>query len=132
MEDARAFLEAVSGDAPQTMESLSAEKNAPVQTTEFFKRTGMIPKLGYERDMVATAFTLTQAGPFPDKPLKGRKGYYVIRFNERKPPEAEAFDKEKADVRKKLLDQKQFKAFETWLSQLRDQSEIRIEEEFVN
>ncbi len=131
-EDARDFLEAVSGDDGRTMEALSAEKNMSVQTTEFFERTGSIPKLGYEREMAETAFRLNAADPFPEQPVKGRKGYYVIRFKERKTPEAEAFEKEKADVRKKLLDQKQFKAFETWLSQLRDQSEIRIEQEFVN
>jgi len=55
----------------------------------------------------------------------------VIVFKEKKEPDAEGFDKEKDNIKKRLLQQKQSKAFESWLSQIRSASEIIREKEFA-
>jgi hypothetical protein len=52
----------------------------------------------------------------------------VIKFKDRKIPSLTDIDKEKADIKARLLQQKKFRAFDEWLNQLRNRSEISIEE----
>ncbi len=95
-----------------------------VKTTDFFKRTGAIPEIGYEQEITKAAFQLTRENPYPDSPLKSRKGYYIIALKEKKLPEAEEFENQKDSVEKQLLRQKEFKTLEKWIAQLRESSEI--------
>ena len=67
----------------------------------------------------------------PDSAIKGIKGYYVIRLNERKIPDPKGFGKEKAKIRAGLLQQKNSRAFEEYLAQIKKRSEISIEEGFL-
>jgi hypothetical protein len=55
----------------------------------------------------------------------------VIEFKERKKPDAVGFEKEKAGIIKRLTDQKRFKAFESWISQMKASSKITIEEGYL-
>jgi hypothetical protein len=52
----------------------------------------------------------------------------VIKFKDRKIPSLTDIDKEKADIKARLLQQKKFRALDEWLNQLRNRSEISIEE----
>jgi peptidyl-prolyl cis-trans isomerase D len=123
-EAAEAFLgRASEGDADMTA-AAEAEEGIAVTTTDFFKREGSIPGIGYEPEIAAGAFGLSQKTPYPETPIKGKQGLYVIRFNARKTPDAAAFQKEKASVKQQLLQQKKSKAFNTWLSEVRARSEI--------
>ena len=101
-------------------------------STGFFKRNAAIPQMGYEREISQAAFLLSKENPLPETPLKGKNGYYVIRFKDRNVPDAAEFEKEKASVKDRLLRQKQYKTFETWLSQLRKNSKITTQEELLN
>ena len=100
--------------------------------TGFFKRNAPIPQIGYEQEISQAAFSLSRENPLPEKPLKGKNGYYVIRFKDRKLPESEEFEKEKSSVKDRLLRQKQYKTFETWLGQLREKSKITKQEDLLN
>jgi peptidyl-prolyl cis-trans isomerase D len=60
--------------------------------------------------------------------IKGTKGYYLIRLKERKTPDAAGFEAEKENIEKSLMEQKKRKAYEAWLSQLKERSDIAIEE----
>ncbi len=124
-------------------ELLSAVKNGKLLSTEsekyhltptttgFIKRNDSIPKIGFEREISATAFELTNENKFPEKVIKGSKGYYVIQFNDRKSPENEGFDKEKGEIVQRLQLQKQSRAFTALLSQLRNKGEISIKDGFL-
>jgi len=100
-------------------------------TTGFLKRNDSIPEIGFEREISAAAFELTNENRLPEKVIKGSKGYYVIQFNDRKAPENIGFDKEKEVVVQRLQLQKQSKAFTALLSQLRNAGEISIKEGFL-
>ncbi len=100
--------------------------------TGFFKRNDSIPNIGYERDLARMAFELSDRKKLPQEVVKGRKGYYVIRFNQRKDPSMDEFDKEKDGIKEQLLQQKRFKTFEGWLEQIKNRSEIVIENGFLN
>ncbi len=126
---AGAFLEEVS-EAGTDMATAVAERDGfSVETTEFFKREGSIPGIGYEQVLTKSAFGLSEKSPYPESPVSGRQGVYVIRFKERRTPDAEAFEKEKTSVKKQLRQRKQFTAFNTWLSEVRAGSEI---EQFID
>ena len=100
-------------------------------STGFFKRDGAIPDIGYERDISRVAFGLTDNNKLPQEVLKGRKGYYVIEFAQKKEPDLAAFEKEKRDIQERLLQQKRYITFEGWLEQVKSRSEIVIEKDFL-
>jgi peptidyl-prolyl cis-trans isomerase D len=127
--DAEAVLAALKDGA--ALAEAGREFGLTPQSTGFFKRNEAIPNIGFERDLSRTAFELSEQNRLPEEVFKGRKGYYVIEFSQRKAPELEAFEKEKEDIEKRLLQQKQFKIFEAWLEQIKDRSEIVVEKEFL-
>jgi len=55
----------------------------------------------------------------------------VIKFKQRKTPSMEEFEKEKANIIERLLQQKRSGTLRAWLEQKRDSSEIVIEEGFL-
>jgi len=125
---ADALFAAVKGGA--TLEEEAAKLEIEVKTTGPFKRNGAIPQIGYEREIAAQAFRLSTAGTMGPEVYKGNKGYYLIRLREKKAPEAAGFDKEQANIKQTLLQQKRNETFSAWLEQLKAQSEILITKDF--
>ncbi len=122
-QDAEEFLGALKNG--ETMEAVSEKYELTPKATESFKRTGSIPDIGYERDITETAFKLSDENKLPENVLKGRKGYYIISLKEKKEPGSEEFEKEKDQVKERLLQQKQMKTFSAWLSKIKDKYEIK-------
>ena len=109
---------------------VAAKHNLKPQTTGFFKRNASISGIGYEPDLARAAFKLTQSDKLHEDAIKGQKGYYVIGFRGRQEPSLEGFDKEKADIKARLLQQKGFKTVEAWLERIKAESEILVEDGF--
>lgn len=129
-EAAEAFLTALK-DGKTMAEAGRDMKVQPVQSG-FFKRNAPIPEIGYEPALIDAAFTLSSDAPLAQDVLKGRKGCIVMRFLNRKYPAPNEFETEKDNVVQMLTRQKQQKAYREWLTQVRDQSRVEIEEEFLN
>jgi len=127
--EAGVLLTALKNGGDMTKES--AKYGLPISETGFFKRNEIIPNIGQEPQIAEAAFTLSKERLFPESTVKGTKGYYVIRFKEKKDPPAEGFDKEKENIRKALLEQKKLKTFDAWLDQAKSRSKIEIEKEFL-
>jgi len=104
-------------------------KLAP-QKTGLFKRNDSIPTIGFERDITRNAFRLSDNNKLPEEVIKGQKGYFVISFRERQAPSLEGFEKEKTEIRQQLLQQKTMKTFDGWLTRVKSESQITIEEGF--
>jgi peptidyl-prolyl cis-trans isomerase D len=98
--------------------------------TGFFKRNDSIPTIGSERELARKAFGLSDNDKLPEEVIKGQKGYYVISFRERQQPSLEGFEKEKTEIKERLRQQKTAKTFDAWLTQLKNESLITIEEGF--
>jgi peptidyl-prolyl cis-trans isomerase D len=126
--DAEALLALLKEGADTGAEA--KEDHPEFVSTGFFKRQDAIPKIGYVTDISKTVFQLSPEKPMPDQVVKGQKGFYVIKLRARKAPDSEGFEKEKENLKESLLRQKQNSIFGEWLSQLRDQSDITIEDEF--
>ena len=104
--------------------------NLNVVTTGFFKRNSSIPYIAFEQEISKAAFNLSNKNMFPEAPVKGEKGYYIIRFKNRKEPGLNGFEEEKEKIKDKLLKQKMLKTFDAWLSSIRKKSVISIEKGF--
>jgi peptidyl-prolyl cis-trans isomerase D len=128
--DAQAFLAALKDGADMTEEG--GKKDLAVKTTSFFKRREEIPGIGQSPEIGAAAFELSESRPMPEAPISAQGGNYVIRFVERKAPDADAFEPEKAALKARLLQQKQRRAFGDWLAQVKDESDITIVQDMVN
>ena len=126
--DAGALLTALKNGGDMTKES--AKYGLSIGETGFFKRNENIPGIGQEQQLAGAAFTLSEERLLPENAVEGAKGYYVIRFKEKKDPPAEGFDKEKENIKKALLEQKKLKTFESWLAQAKSRSKIEIDKEF--
>ena len=126
--EATAFLKALK-DGKSVSEESKKFGVTPIKTG-FFKRNASIPNVGYESGILDAAFKLSKKKNLPENPIKGQKGYYVIRFTERKDPEMEAFNTEKATVKDSLEQLKMRKSFDAWLATVRNNSEITIEKRF--
>lgn len=124
--DAEALLAALKDGAD--MATAGKEFDLKVESTGLFKRNDAIPNIGYERAISSAAFELSEQNPLPQEIIDGPKGYYVLKFLQRQAPSMADYDKEKEDIKNRLLQQKQFKAFEAWLDQRINSSEIVIEE----
>jgi peptidyl-prolyl cis-trans isomerase D len=125
--DAEAMLSALKDG--ETMDAAARKFDLEPKSTGFFKRNASIPDIGSAREISRVAFELTAQNSFPEGALTGPGGgYYVIKFKDRKIPSLTDIDKEKADIKARLLQQKKFRAFDEWLNQLRNRSEISIEE----
>ncbi len=127
--DAKKFLEKLKSG--KTMSEISGEHKVEPAETDFFQRNQSIPKIGFEMDISNGAFELSDKNRFPEEPVQTQKGFYVFRFVERKSPDAEAFEKEKEDIKRYLMMQKQEKAFEDWIMQVKNESEIMIDKKFI-
>ena len=101
-----------------------------LKSTGFFKRNEQIPAIGYEPEIINTAFMLSTEKKLPDTILEGANGYYVIVYRERKEPDPAGFEKEKEQIMNSLLGQKRLRVFKDWLAQVRKNSEIQVEKVF--
>jgi len=132
-EDANAFLKALKASGTiESLEEESAKFGLKVETTGFFKRNGSIENIGFENEIAKSAFLLSKKNNIPDDVIKGKKGYYVIRFKNRKLPPIAEFAEKKKDIAERLLQQKKYQTFNTWVAQLKNKSEISIEDGFLN
>ena len=105
---------------------------AMVKTTGYFKRNDAVPEVGYEPNLTAEVFKLSKKNPLPENIISGQKGFYVVRFRDRKEPDPEAFKKQESELLSKLLQMKKQRAFDQWLAQVRNNSTVAIEEGFLD
>jgi peptidyl-prolyl cis-trans isomerase D len=128
--DADTYLSALKSGKSMTTES--KQFNVTPTTTGFFKRDDSIPKIGFEREVFKAAFQLSPEQKLPEKPIKGSRGYYVFQLKDRKTPESEELNTEKASIKQKLLQEKKARTFDALIAQIKSNSEITIKEGFLD
>jgi peptidyl-prolyl cis-trans isomerase D len=101
------------------------------KSTDFFKRQDSIPGIGFEREIVDVAFSLKPSSPLPDRIMKGRQGYYVIHYKDRKVADSKEFESKKGDIATGIRSLKREGLMDEWLAQLRQEGEVSIEEGFL-
>ncbi|MFP4310132.1 MAG: SurA N-terminal domain-containing protein [Desulfococcaceae bacterium] len=125
--------EAAADDLEAESDPAAIEASFPTfEETGFFGRNSVISGIGRNPAFVETAFQLTPESPIAASPIEAKGDYYVIRFKERKVPEDDGFEEEKADIKTNLAGRKQRQVFDGWLAQVRDNSEVVIKEDVLN
>lgn len=99
--------------------------------TGFFKRSGAIPEIGYEPEIVQAAFALQPEQALPEKVFQGRQGWYALQLKERKLPDEEGFAEEKTIILRQLPEQKKQNVFQQWLVDLKARGRIQIEHQLI-
>ena len=127
--DAEALLSALKDGV--AIETAGKEFDLTPKSTGFFKRAGTIPNIGFERELSRIAFELSDANSLPQEVIPAGKGFYVIKFKQRQTPVMEEFEKEKANILERLLQQKRSETLRAWLEQKKNSSAIVIEEGFL-
>ncbi|MFO8083465.1 MAG: SurA N-terminal domain-containing protein [Desulfobacterales bacterium] len=127
--DATDFLEKLKSGS--SMDELSKEFDVVVSESDFFGRNQPVQDLKNVAQISRVAFELSDQQRYPDSILRGEKGFYVIAFQNRKEPSADNFEQEKENIRNRLLAQKQAKIFEDWIAQIRKNTKISINDEFI-
>lgn len=132
-QQAKADAEALLAEAKDggTFTELGAQKGIQLKVSDFFARNASIPQIGYEQQINHAAFLLTPQKPLAQEALQGRKGWYVIRLQERQAPAEEGFGKEKESIVKRLTQQKRQTAYQNWLAELRSRSEIDVNKKLI-
>lgn len=115
----------------KALKDFQGKKSIKTGTTDFFKRGDRIPDIGFEQGISSAAFGLTPEKKYPDEPIKGQKGYYVIVFAERKAADPAGLASEKDQISEMLITQKQRRAYEDMLTSLRNTSKINIENGYM-
>jgi peptidyl-prolyl cis-trans isomerase D len=98
------------------------------QTTGSFGYSpkGDLPVIGNAPELMEAAFKLTTAAPAVDTPFKVGNRWYAVRLKVRTEAPKADFDKNKEELKKKLLPRKQEEALEKWVKDLRAKTKIEI------
>jgi peptidyl-prolyl cis-trans isomerase D len=126
--DAEALLADVK--AGVSLEQASKKIGVSRRTSDFVKRSDPIAELGNEPEINRVAFDLSEGQPLAADPVQTAKGYCVLRFVGQKEPAMEGLEKERSQIKERLLQQKQLKIWEAWMSQLRNSSQIERKKDF--
>jgi len=105
---------------------LAKEKQMETDETGFFTRSGSIPKIGYEPEMLETIFRLNENKRYPEMVFENSKGSLVIRWEEYSGIDKEKYQEDKEKHHFYLMQQKRSRIFENWLAYLNNSADIKI------
>jgi peptidyl-prolyl cis-trans isomerase D len=117
-------------DGENFEESAKARDMEP-QNTGLFDRRSEISGIGSDSNVNAAAFQMSTIGSTSKTPVQGADGFYLLRLVERKMPDAEGFEKEKKNITEMLLQQKQRMAMEAWIADRKSESQIDVEQKYL-
>ena len=95
---------------------------ATVNTTGEFTPSGSVPTVGMDYAFISKALDL-KLNTVSD-PVRGQRGYYLIKVLSRTPFDSSAFAVQRNTIRERLLQQKKNQYFSQWISELRKSSDI--------
>jgi parvulin-like peptidyl-prolyl isomerase len=101
------------------LEQAAKQRGLARHTSEFFKRRDPVGVLGSEPEVNRVAFDLDENRKLSPEPVQTAKGYCVIQLVERRPPAAEGLEKERPQIVERLLQQKKYRFWESWMKELR-------------
>jgi peptidyl-prolyl cis-trans isomerase D len=116
----------------ETLEKLAQEKNLTLSTTDWFTRDGRIDGIGWSADVTDAAFALTREKSLCPRVLQTDQGFFIIAFNDRQVPGEDEILENLPNIRQQLLQAKQGQYFQAWINDLKENSRIEINSQFIN
>ncbi|MCJ7596356.1 MAG: peptidyl-prolyl cis-trans isomerase, partial [Desulfobacterales bacterium] len=109
---------------------LAKEGGLEPRTTDFFKRQGGIPDIGYSPELMEAAFSINEKKRYPEKALENDKGVIVMRWEGQKGIDRDQYEKEKGPYRDALMQLRRQVVYRDWLENLKKNAQIEISESF--
>ena len=103
-------------------EAVSLDPKATVDTTGRFSASGPVPKVGRDFGFLEAAKSLKLNTI--SEPVKGNRGYYLIKVTYRTPFDSSSFDIQKNSIRNQLMEQRRRSFFNEWIAELRKNADI--------
>lgn len=97
-------------------------KNVVVNETGTFTPGGSVPGVGRDFAFIETALGLKQGSV--SKPVKGNKGYYIIKLLNKSDFDKQMYDGQRNQLRDNILQEKKSYYFNQWLAKLRKDADI--------
>ena len=119
--------------AEDAAKQLAAKAVLKTQLTGTFgySAKGDLPVIGNAPDLMEAAFALTTAAPAAATPFKVGNRWYAVRLKNRiEAPKAE-FDKNKEQIKQKMLPKKQEDELVKWVKDLRSKAKIDINQSLI-
>ena len=105
-----------------SLEEAAEAVSLEVKTAGPFSRSDYLPDIGTKNQFVSAAFRL-QPGETSGI-ISTDRGYYIIKVLEKHPIDEKDFQAQKEEIRKKLLSQRQYEAYSSWLANLKQRAKI--------
>jgi peptidyl-prolyl cis-trans isomerase D len=124
-EKAEEILEAAVSGTP--VETLTEQDGIEALDTGFITRLrNYIPRIGASEEILEKAFQLTEESPWAKEVFEVNGKYYLIRFQERRVADREAFLAKKTEIRDQQQARKAQDIYREWLTELRKQQGVKI------
>lgn len=104
--------------------ALSKETGLSPETTDLFSRQNPVPQIGYDPDLLESAFGLSEKNRYPDRVIENDKGLFVIRYEGREGVDKEKFQEERGRYAHSLTVARHRVALKNWLEDLRRKAAI--------
>lgn len=104
-------------DQGVTWQTALDKANLEAKVSDFFKRGDYIKNIGYSNKFIDSSFS-TPEGKLYNKIIPLRKGYCIIRTEEKKEIDEEKFEKEKEKFKQNYLASKRQQYYRNWIDQL--------------
>ncbi|MBW2610499.1 MAG: SurA N-terminal domain-containing protein [Deltaproteobacteria bacterium] len=105
-------------------DELIKENNLTPETTDFFNRQDLPPKIGYSPGLQEVVFSLGEDRVYPDKVLENENGSFIVRWDGEKGIDEKKYQEEKEQYRSSLMMAKQQTIFMGWLQSLKEEADI--------
>ncbi|MFN2356157.1 MAG: SurA N-terminal domain-containing protein [Desulfotignum sp.] len=121
-----------SAQSAENMQTFAKEENLNLASTPLFTRNDSIQEVGRSADFATAAFSLTPENSLYPNVLKTDQGFFVIGFKEKQVPESGKIQKNLPDIKQQLLQAKQGQYYQAWIEELKKNSNIEIDPQFIN
>lgn len=108
---------------PEDLERIASEDSLQFNTTAPFTSEGNITGVGRDPVFAGVAFALDEQEI--SQPVKGTRGYYIIRLLEKSPFDETGFNAQRDQLQTQLLDTKRRTVYTTWLNTLKENAKIK-------
>jgi peptidyl-prolyl cis-trans isomerase D len=104
----------------------AAEQGLEIVQTDFFSRIDPVEDIDRRVEFNEIVFSLNTDRRFPEKAFQDTAGVFIFRWEEIKPFDEEAFEKEKNRYTFQAMTMKHRAVFDGWLESLRQRADVRI------
>jgi peptidyl-prolyl cis-trans isomerase D len=121
--------------AAQSAENLGVvaqKNNITLSSTGLFARNDSVQGVGRSSDFTDAAFDLTPKNPLCPNVLETDQGFFVVAFKEKQVPTSDEINQNLAGIRQQLLQTKQGQYYQAWINELKENSKIEIDPQFIN